>query len=165
MRRLLAVAALLGSIASLAQPAADPLAAFRFFVGEWEGQISMNGGAPVKVRYTLRPSLKGRWIKGHGDFAALGVEVEDFWGVDAQSGRLVRAVFDSNGVNGQVFSSGWNKDRLLWEGTVYVAGKGAQVRETITRTGPNAFSAVWEQRNADGTWTAYSRESFTRVTK
>lgn len=166
MRALFCLVTLLSaSIAFAAEPAKDPLAPLQFFVGVWNGHVSFNEQKEVRVRYTLRRALKGRWINGNGDFKALGVAVEDFWGIDPRTGRWVRALFDSNGVTGQVLSDGWNGDVLVWEGTVFAGGTEVTVRETITRTGPGAFTAVWEQRLPDGSWKAYSRERFRRAAR
>lgn len=137
----------------------DPrLAPIAYFVGEWTAKAE---NPTTKQRFTLRytvvPSLKGMWLEGSGVATELGLEIRDYWGVEA-SGEITRTLFDSSGVTGTVRSKGWSGDTLVLEGDI---NAGIRVRETITKRGVRAFDAVWES-NSDGTWVAYSVEQLTR---
>ena len=77
------------------------------------------------------------------------------------TGELVRTIFDSAGTTGTVRSQGWTGDVLVLEGDAATTSGVMRVRETITRTGPDEFAAVWQAKAGD-TWSAYSVETLRR---
>lgn len=134
-----------------------------FFLGQWRARLEDPGtGKKLELLYTVEPGVGGRWYVGNGTIASEGLEIHDLWGRDPVSGEIVRSIFDSTGVFGVVRSKGWLGDKLVLEGEASSAQGKVQVRETITRAGPDAFQAVWEAQ-LDGTWTAYSVEQLERV--
>lgn len=100
--------------------------------------------------------------EGGGESLDQSVRARDSWGIDPANGDILRFVFDSSGAYGIVRSPGWEGSRLVLTGEAHSQGGPTEVRETITRIGPDRFDAVWEALQ-DGAWKAYSVEQATRV--
>lgn len=137
-------------------PALDPL------LGRWQIDARDPGtGRTFALRYEVVPVLAGRWYQGTGRSDELDLDIHDVWGLDPVSGEVVRTMFDSGGTHAVVRSAGWRDDVLILVGEAAVAGARVEVRETLTRRGPDELEAVWEARQ-DGVWTAYSVETLRR---
>lgn len=136
--------------------------AIRYFAGTWRAEAeNPSTGQSFTLRYEVEPVLAGAWLSGTGTEPELGIEVRDMWGRDAAGGELVRVIFQGDGTHGTVRSAGWRGDTLVFEGQVETADGVQEIRETITRLGPDAFDAVWEAR-IEGSWTVYSDEHLVR---
>lgn len=134
-----------------------------YFVGQWRAKLEDPGsGKKLELLYTVQPGVGGRWYVGRGMIASEGLEIHDLWGRDPVSGEIVRTIFDSTGVFGEVRSKGWEGEKLVLEGAASSAQGKIPVRETITRAGPDSFHAVWEAQQG-GVWKAYSVEELERV--
>jgi hypothetical protein len=116
---------------------------------------------PATLDYTLQPSLGGRWLAGSATSPELGLEIADRWGVDPETGDIVRTIFQSNVNYGTNISRGWEGDTLRFESGARTAGGDMSVRQTITRVTANEFTAAW-QALLDGAWNPYSIERLTR---
>ena len=140
----------------------DPrLAQLGYFVGTWNADVrDPTSGKTFTLAYSVQPDLGGAWLVGRGTSPA-GLEVRDHWGIDGETGEVVRVVFDSQGTWGVVKSRGWEGDTLRLEGEARARGAVLRVRETLSREGPNRFRAVWEAFQ-DGAWVAYSVETLER---
>ena len=148
--------------AAAAPKLVDALAPIAFFVGTWVATIEdPKDGKRRTLRYVVTPTLGGRWLSGAGKLHELDLEIHDLWGVDPQSGGVLRLIVDSKGLYGTVRSKGWEGDKLVFVGAAAGDGVRLEVRETITRVGPDRFTAVWEAKLPDG-WTAYSIEDLRR---
>ena len=162
MLRHAALALVLSGCATTAPARLQPPAPLVFFTGCWHASAE---DPSTKQRFTLRycvePALAGAFSFGRGVSTELGLEVHDVWGVDALTGEVTRTLFDSNGTQGQVRSKGWDGDTLVLEGEGRGRDGATRVRETIVRSGPDAFRATWEAF-VDGRWAAYSVETLTR---
>jgi hypothetical protein len=108
------------------------LAPIAFFVGDWTAKAeNPSTKQAFSLRYRVTPVLGGSWLEGSGVAKELGLEIRDYWGIDA-SGEITRTLFDSSGVTGTVRSKGWSGDSLVLEGTI---NTGMRVRETISKRG------------------------------
>jgi hypothetical protein len=133
-------------------------------VGTWD----VSGRDPetartYTLRYRVRAAVRGVWLLGDGSSPELGLEVHDVWGRDAETGALVRVLFDSEGTSGRMTSRGWSDDGVLvLEGFAHAGGRAVPVRETITRDGDDALDVVWESETGAG-WKAYAVERLVRA--
>lgn len=134
-----------------------------YFSGTWRVTTrEPRGGPESAVRYRVEPVLGGVWLIGSASSSDPTLAARDVWGVDPLSGEIMRTIYDVSGTHAVVRSAGWNGDTLVLEGDARSSGGVVHVRETITRLGPGAFSAVWEaQRN--GAWSAYAVERAERA--
>ena len=141
-------------------PEVEPL---RYFVGTWSATMTNPQTKKVShLAYRISPTLDGMWLQGNGESPELAVKIHDLWGKDSYVGDYVRVLFDSRGTSGVVRSKGWDGNTLTFVGEAHGDADAVQVRETITRVGPDEFHAVWEAK-AGETWTAYSVERLVRV--
>jgi len=141
----------------------DRLADLAFFAGTWSATVEdPRNGERSTLTYRVEPVLDGEWLAGYGHSPELNLTVRDMWGRDPISREIFRTIFDSQGIYGVIRSAGWNGDVLVLEGEARTDEGAVAVRETITRTGPSAFRAVWEMRTGD-TWVTYSIEELTRA--
>ncbi len=165
----LACAALAGAgpaVATVAQAPASPAlpeeANLGYFVGAWDIMAVTPGtGESARFSYEVRPLVSTTWLSGRGRSEELGLESSDVWGRDSASGEVMRVIFDGSGTYAVVKSFGWRGDSLVLEGDARSASGVVRVRETITRLGPDTFTATWEAYR-NGAWSAYSVERATR---
>jgi hypothetical protein len=135
----------------------------QYFIGTWQASmLDPRSGTRATLSYVVEPALSGAWLEGRGHSPELELWVRDFWGRDAVSGEIVRMIFDSQGIQGSVRSSGWAGDVLVLEGDARTRGGVVRVRETITRADRTTFGAVWEMQ-VDGKWVTYSIEHLKRA--
>lgn len=136
---------------------------YTYFTGQWRvTSRDAQGGNPVVVAYNVEPVLGGRWLAGSARSDDPTVASRDVWGRDPRSGEIVRTIFDVSGTWAVVRSPGWRGNMLILEGDATSSGGVLRVRETITRAGPNSFTAVWEARR-EQTWIPYALEQIERV--
>ena len=157
-------AAIAGSQAAGPGGSPAPAAArgVEFLLGAWDILATTPGtDERIRFRYEVRPLLGAVWLSGHGRSADGTLESRDVWGRDAQSGQLIRVIFDGSGTWATMRSPGWQGERLVLEGEARSEGGALRVRETIERRGGDAFIATWEAWR-DGAWRAYSVEWVTR---
>jgi hypothetical protein len=147
------------NIAGLSQKVQD----LQYFVGTWHADVEdPRSGTRATLSYTVEPTLSGAWLEGRGHSPELQLWVRDFWGRDPVNGEIVRTIFDSQGIQGTVRSSGWAGDVLVLEGEARTPGRVVRVRETITRVDDATFRAVWELQ-AEDKWVTYSVEHLRRA--
>lgn len=158
----LLIVLLVGCASTSTTPGKGALPELDYFVGSWRAEAkNPTTGKTFVLEYTVRPALRGRWYAGSGTAAALDLEIYDLWGKDAVSGEIVRTIFDSAQTSGTVRSAGWKGNVLVFEGEVATSGGRVTVRETIEKTGPDEFHAVWESKTGEA-WSAYSVETLRR---
>lgn len=150
-----AVVAAVGA-AGVAEAGPEP-AALSYFEGAWQVDANM-GGQTVPFTYRVT-AIAPTWLVGTGHVPALNLDVRDIWLLTTDG--IARIIVQSDGAWGLVRSRGWLGDTLVLEGRVMASGTSQPIRETITRTGPTSFDAVWEAKSG-GTWTAYSTEKLRR---
>ena len=133
-----------------------------YFVGTWLAiATDPSNGSELRVRYTVRPAVGGKWYLGAARGISTPDESHDVWGKDPLSKEIVRTIFDASGVYAVVRSKGWSGDTLILEGEGWTAQGPIKVRETIVRVSRDEFKAVWEALR-DGKWVPYSDEKVTR---
>lgn len=146
----------------------------RFFVGTWDFRIW--GTADISGE----PALTGTWYLENGLDSALAlvgrVELNDGPGVqggtftreliayDAQSRLFTRSIVTNTGSTYHFTSSGWQGDRIEWNGTTHSASGSAELREEIQRTGPDSFTAIFHRKD-DDIWVLQSNERLQRRSK
>ena len=134
----------------------------RYFVGSWSALAEDPGtGQTFTLRYRIEPTLDGTWLAGYAESPERGVKVQDLWGRDASTGKIVRIIIDSQGTYGIARANSWEGDTLRFEGEAHSKDGTIAVRETITRLGSLEFKAVWEAKLENG-WTVYSIERLVR---
>lgn len=150
---------------SMTSPASSgTLPELEYFLGAWHADAENPATKErFELEYVVEPMLQGVWYRGTGRAAALDLDIHDMWGKDPVTGEISRTIFDSAGNVGTVRSKGWDGATLVLVGDVASRQGAASVRETITKVGPDEFRAVWEMRQADGAWSAYSVETLRRV--
>ena len=133
-----------------------------YFAGTWIATATDPAtGVEIRVRYTVRPGIGGKWYLGAAHGLSTPDESQDVWGKDPLTSEIVRTIFDASGVYAVVRSKGWSGDTLVLQGEAWTARGAVQVRETITRITGNEFKAVWEAQR-DGKWVPYSLETVVR---
>lgn len=166
----IALALLVVSLTACIRPVVPPathvserLTDLAFFAGNWSAAVEdPRNGERSTLTYRVEPVLNGEWLAGYGHSPELKLTMRDMWGRDPISREIFRTIFDSQGIYGVVRSAGWNGDVLVLEGEARTDQGAVPVRETITRTGPSTFRAVWEMRTGDA-WVTYSIEELTRA--
>lgn len=145
----------------------------RFFVGTWEFRIW--GSADI----TGPPALNGTWHLENGLDSALAlvgqVVLKDGPGVlggeftreliafDAHARNYTRTIVTNTGASYRFTSEGWKGDAIIWLGDQRTAAGIVELREEITRTGPDSFSAIFYRKDGDG-WVLQSNERLVRAT-
>ena len=135
-----------------------------YFLGRWEvASKDPASGETLQVDYSIETVPGGAWLAGASASKDGSLSARDMWGRDPLTGELIRVIFDGSGTFATVRSLGWTGDKLVLEGEARSKGGTVRVRETISRTSPQRFEAVWEAfRN--GAWTTYAVEIVTRPT-
>lgn len=152
----------------------EPLA---FFEGTWRGVAKLGAAAEgEEAHVTLMPDLGGDFLTGTFVVGAAGVETDEddgdakdvelegrhVWGYDPLKREFFRTFFDSTGLFGTVRSKGWDGDTWIWEGEATTSEQVLAIRQTVKRTGPDAWEATWEAKFEGDVWTVTSVESFER---
>jgi len=167
---LLSIAAAAAGQAAAEEPVQAPPAAtdrlapegLQYFVGTWRAEAEDPAtGESFSITYRVEPAVGGAWITGYGESSELGFRSQDMWGRDLRTGEIIRVIFDGGGGHAMVRSPGWKGDTLVLEGDSHGPNGPLRLRETITRTGPSEFHAVWEALR-EGAWKAYSVERVRR---
>lgn len=144
------------------KPVAGQVRELDYFTGTWlASAVDPATGVEIRVRYTVRPSLGGKWYVGAAQGLSTPDASQDVWGKDPLTSEIVRTIFDASGVYAVVRSKGWSGDTLVLQGEGWTPKGAVQVRETITRVTRDEFKAVWEALR-DGKWVPYSVEKVTR---
>jgi hypothetical protein len=149
--------------AAFAQQAA-PTQGLAYFVGEW--RVSARDpatGETLEMSYAVEPTAGGSWFAGAGASPDGAFNARDMWGLDPQTGDVMRVIFDGGGTFATVRARAWDGDRLVLEGDAHSTNGVVRVRETITRITNDRFEAVWAAYR-DGEWEVYSVETVTRET-
>lgn len=158
------VAMVVGLHLALAGAAAAQTQELNYFVGRWDvASKDPASGEILEVDYSIEIAPGGAWLAGASTSKDGSLSARDMWGRDPLTGELIRVIFDGSGTFATVRSPGWTGDELVLEGEARSKGGTVRVRETITRTSPQRFKAVWEAfRN--GAWSTYAVEIVTRQT-
>ena len=135
-----------------------------YFVGRWNvASKDPASGEILHVDYTIEAAPGGAWLAGASASRDGSLNARDMWGRDPLTGELIRVIFDGGGTFATIRSPGWTGDKLVLEGEARSKGGTVRVRETISRTSPQRFEAVW-QAFRNGAWSTYAVESVTRRT-
>lgn len=84
---------------------------------------------------------------------------EEFLGYDTAAKKLLRLFVTNEGNLVNLSSSGWETEKLIWEGTVITKGQKIPLREQITRKTATEFAATWAISKTKGKWTPVSEET------
>jgi hypothetical protein len=149
---------------ALAGAAAAQTQELNYFVGRWDvASKDPASGEILQVDYTIETAPGGAWLAGASASKDGSLNARDMWGRDPLTGELIRVIFDGSGTIATVRSPGWTGDKLVLEGEARSKGGTVRVRETISRTSPQQFEAVWEAFR-DGAWSTYAVETVRRRT-
>jgi hypothetical protein len=154
-----------------AAPAGPPaqLSQLAYLTGVWgcQGTIFASPMGPEHATEgTARGAMAigGRWLHMTYDEKAGAANPTPahfgmYFGFDSALGKLVESCFDSFGGYCTQFSSGWNNDTLIFEGTQASEGQKLNVRDTFIRKGPAELVHYSEIRGEGGKWLKTDEET------
>lgn len=127
-----------------------------YFVGTWTlEKEGANGG----ITWTVKEDLNKTWVTGVAEKNGERIST-DYWRLN---GKVIeRHVFTNDGVFIKFVSSGWQKGVMKFNGIATAATGDFRMRETITKKGDRRFQSVRDKQEADGKWTLYSDETYSK---
>ncbi len=150
-----------------APTAAPQLQPVGFFLGVWRCTARFPSGSVLPFRWELRPVLGGHFFAGavYGAAEQGGGEVnvsQDAWGFDPLERVFTRDFRDNEGSFGRVVTRGWVAEVLEFEGSMVAGGARLQVKERVTRAGPDRLLAVWQLKAEGEEWKPMTDEECRR---
>lgn len=146
----------------------------RFFVGTWDFRIwgtADNSGPPaltgtwhLENGLDSALALVGRVVLKDGPGVLGGEFTRELIAFDAHARNYTRTIATNTGANYRFTSEGWRGDTIMWLGEQHTAGGIADLREVITRTGPDSFTAIFYRKDGEG-WVLQTREELRRIRK
>lgn len=144
-----------------------------YFLGEWDcaGKFTRSGAA-IEAHLQFESILSGSFILfHHDDKPPHNYHAWSEWGWDAAGKQFVSTIQDSTGGTRTFHSSGWDKDRLVWEGGSPASDASAAAPQKSTgndqrfafeRISPKQFRVSYAVRK-DGDWAAVDTSTCTRA--
>lgn len=137
-----------------------------FFVGAWRCFVNPTDQSPeIELTWNVQSNLNNFWYTATAEVKQsqlnskpLKVQ-EEFLGYDTAAKKLLRLFVTNEGNLVNLSSSGWETEKLIWEGTVITKGQKIPLREQITRKTTTEFAATWAISKTKGKWTPVSEET------
>lgn len=137
-----------------------------FFVGTWRCFVNPTDQSPeIELTWNVQPDLNNFWYAAtafvkqrESNSNPLKVQ-EEVLGYDSAAKKLLRHFVTNEGNLVNLASSGWEAEKLIWEGTVITNGQKIALREQITRKTATEFAATWAISKTKGKWTPVSEET------
>jgi hypothetical protein len=149
------------------------LASLDFFVGTWTctGKAFANPMGPehaTTATVHAARSVGNAWLHINYDenktkANATPFHVGVYMGYDAAAKKFVQGCVDSFGGYCTQSSSGWDGDKLVFEGTAKGSGADMGVRDTFVKKGANELTHAGEMQGADKKWAPTDEESCKRT--
>ncbi len=143
-----------------------------FFVGAWDAtgrfhETPFGAGKPITMRIEGSAEDGGMWTVVRTrelptDDNPSPLTARYLWGYDAIADEFVAEWFDSNGGRATQRSAGWDGDVLVFEGAMTLGGHTVPLRDTFTRTGPDAYHHIGET-DLGGGWIPVDDEDARRA--
>jgi len=123
-----------------------------WLVGTWDvaTHLEARGGPPETGTSVVTPVLGGTWLEIRNVFAH-GTQSLNYVGYGAAEGRWISIAFDTLMNGNRATSSGWTGESIVFEGDFVILGLQAHLRQTVTRDGPDNYSAIMDER-VEGRW-------------
>lgn len=143
----------------------------RFFVGTWDfriwGTADISGPPALTGTWHLENGLDsalalvGRVILDDGPGVLGGDFTRELIAYDAHARLYTRTIVTNTGASYRFTSEGWNGKSITWSGEQRTAAGAVDLREEITRTAHDSFTAVFYRREGDD-WVLQSSERLVR---
>ncbi len=128
--------------------------AIDYFKGTWT--VDVANGPSGRLTWTVKEDLNDGWLSGVIERDGKKISA-DLWRVH---GKLIeRYAFTGDGLYVKMVSSGWQSNRLKFNGIASGPVGDFRLRQTVTRRTERTFHALWEKQEADGKWTVFSDET------
>lgn len=157
--------------AAMPKPAAQ-LSQLKYFGGSFrcKGQAfaSPYGPAhPTEATVHVALELDGFWYTGRYTEKKTQQNTHPYefdfsWGYDAATEKFLAAGHDNMGGSATQTSSGWEGDRMVWDGETLAMGQKAGARDTFIKKGPDELQHTGEMQ-LNGQWTKLDEETCTRA--
>lgn len=137
-----------------------------FFAGTWRCFVKPTDQSPeIELTWNVQPNLNNFWYTATAEVKQLESNSnplkvqEEVLGYDTAAQKLLRLFVTNEGNLVNLGSSGWEAEKLIWEGTVITNGQKIPLREKITRKTATEFVATWAISQVEGQWTPISSET------
>ena len=124
---------------------------FKWLIGDWafENHVRATPTTPAYTdtyfyTYALAESGSHFTVSGHG------AKARPYLTFDPFSDRWMMTF--TEGLFGVLQSNGWQGDTIVFTGPLTMLGVDCELRQTITRKGPDEFHILNEEKLPDGTW-------------
>ena len=117
--------------------------------------VSMRNNPTQTFSWKVKEDLNESWLSGVVEQNGKRIST-DFWRQNGQ--KIERFAFTGNSIFVKIESSGWEGDKLIFNGILSDKSGETKVRETITKVSENQFNALWEMESTDGKWIIFVDE-------
>jgi hypothetical protein len=124
---------------------------FKWLIGDWafENHVRATPNTPAYVdtyyyTYELADDGSRYTVSGHG------AKARPYLTFDPFSNRWMMTF--TEGLFGILQSDGWNGDSIIFTGPLTMLGVDCELRQTITKKGPDEFHILNEEKLPDATW-------------
>lgn len=133
--------------ARIGQPPVE-LSRFAWMAGTWQVEARAVAGSGNAAREygssIVRPIVGGAWIE-IADHYPDGSQDIGYLTYNSATRRWVSVALDSMGNANATFASGWDGDRIAFEGDVAILGLFAHLRQTLTKLSDSEYIVVNEE--------------------
>lgn len=127
------------------------IAEFKWLIGDWafENHVRATPTTPAYTdtyyyTYALADDGARYTVSGHG------AKARPYLTFDPFSNRWMMTF--TEGLFGVLQSNGWDGDSIVFSGPLTMLGIDCELRQTITKKGPDEFHILNEEKLADGSW-------------
>ncbi|HLJ91265.1 MAG TPA: hypothetical protein VKZ53_30990 [Candidatus Angelobacter sp.] len=136
-----------------------------YFQGSWSGKGSFTSGKSVESKFSFVPDLEKQCISiRHKEEPPNTFEFAGLLSVDSFSGGLVLLLASNHSAGARIFrSSGWEGDKMTFQGVPELRAFYALERFTFERKSPTNFHTTYEMSPDNGkTWVVGDQQEFTK---
>ncbi len=150
----------------------DPLSLEKWFVGTWicEGtqhNSPVGPGVMFTDRFVFKMTLRDSWLTFHIDQLKGPVKGKQtligFSTWDDNAKLHIRRDMNIGGSRLELTSPGWDRDKLVFTGSMILGDQKLPVRHSLTKKDDAAYDAYLEMFGADGKPAMWEEESCRRV--
>jgi hypothetical protein len=151
---------------------APEMAMLDYFEGTWtcEGQTKdspFGPGGKITSSATIHDAMRGFWQAG--EIKGTMPNMPAFEGrfhttYDPSTKQYTMLWVDSMGAWARSTSSGWQGDKMVYEGEMHMGGQKAMGRDTFMKSGADTMKHSWEMQ-MDGKWTPMGDETCKKTSK
>jgi uncharacterized protein DUF1579 len=153
-------------------PKPDPeLGQLKYFVGTWtckgtDPSTALGPEHPTQATVKIVSEYGGFWITARYEETKTAENPMPYrflviWGHDAKDKKFYQWSFDGMGGNGRAESSGWDGDKLVFNGSMMLMGKPTSARDNFTKKSDTELVHMGEME-LDGKWTKTDEETCTK---